>query len=307
MVSLQKNAMVTVIFRILCLSFFSPYIFASDSPGLPGIMLFTASQDKNWDVYAWYGDTQRIVRLTKTLYDEKSPALSPDKSTVAYVTTDGRLMLRDSHSGKEEVVDTQGFSGLWDSPSFSQNGRYLAASYFATRDSDHAQIAIIDLRTRQANIPIDQFGSQFDPAWDPKGGRIIYGYTHCSSACGHVIQEPWLLNTGRHSANQLLMTNSNASGFSWSPDGNHIAFSADIDGNYDIWLLEIDTKRLTKLTTYPGLDDAPAFGPDGKRIAFLSNRSGRKGIWIKDLESGSVMPFKPLPDNDVSYNYIDWK
>jgi dipeptidyl aminopeptidase/acylaminoacyl peptidase len=67
----------------------------------------------------------------------------------------------------------------------------------------------------------------------------------------------------------------------WSPNGKTLAVHANrttdresarfsINKNFDIWLIDLETKKLTQLTTGPGPDVSPRFSPDGSKIAFLS-------------------------------------
>jgi TolB protein len=272
------------------------------------MVVFVANQGNNWDLYLWYGGSRsELIRLTETLYDEKSPTLSRDRKRLAYVLTSGELVLRNLETDKDEIIKIEGFAGRWDFPSFSADGTHLVASYFEQLNSDMAQIAIIDLETKQVTIPIEQFGPQFDPAWAPMGNRVAYGYAHCSSACGRIIQEPWVMDVKKARARQLQLTDSNSVGFSWSPDGKRLVFAADINANFDIWMLDRDSGNLTQLTEYPGLDDSPVFGPEGRQVAFISNRAGNRGIWIKDLADGSLVSFSPISGKNVSYKDIDWK
>ncbi len=56
-----------------------------------------------------------------------------------------------------------------------------------------------------------------------------------------------------------------------SPDGRLLAFSWDREsrGNADIWVRDVGSNTLTRLTTDPAPDGSPVFSPDGLRIAFL--------------------------------------
>lgn len=53
----------------------------------------------------------------------------------------------------------------------------------------------------------------------------------------------------------------------WSPDGAHLAFERDADGEWGIYLLDADGSNLRRLTTRPG-DQFNGWSPDGEWIAF---------------------------------------
>jgi tricorn protease len=59
----------------------------------------------------------------------------------------------------------------------------------------------------------------------------------------------------------------------FSPDGQWIAFSANYDGNVDVYLVPATGGTATRLTWHPGPDIVQSFTPDGSRILFLSSRS----------------------------------
>ena len=66
---------------------------------------------------------------------------------------------------------------------------------------------------------------------------------------------------------------------SLSPDGSKAAFTAV----GDLWLADLATGGVSKLTDDPAIDMSPAFSPDGKTVAFVSDRGGKSDIWTITL------------------------
>jgi Tol biopolymer transport system component len=62
-------------------------------------------------------------------------------------------------------------------------------------------------------------------------------------------------------------------------DGKNILFTGHRDDQWDIWSINVDTKKETNLTNNPTLDDGSEFSPDGKWIYFNSVRTGTMQIW----------------------------
>ena len=58
----------------------------------------------------------------------------------------------------------------------------------------------------------------------------------------------------------------------WNPRGHQIAFSGTQNGRSDIYLLDIGTSNLVRLTDDPYSDHEPAWRPDGRTIVFHSDR-----------------------------------
>ena len=91
-------------------------------------------------------------------------------------------------------------------------------------------------------------------------------------------------------------------GLQISPDGTRLAVSADDNGNFDIWTIDLRGGTETRLTVDPAFDADPAWSPTGDRVVFTSPRDGRWALFLQDasgrgalerLPTGAVGPFYP--------------
>ena len=64
-----------------------------------------------------------------------------------------------------------------------------------------------------------------------------------------------------------------------SPDNNFLAYCAERNGNFDVYVIPTRGGRERRLTDAEGLDDGPEYSPDGKHIWFNSVRSGLMQAW----------------------------
>jgi len=82
-----------------------------------------------------------------------------------------------------------------------------------------------------------------------------------------------------------------------SPDGHGIVYAGNARGNWDLYLLDPETKQSKLLTESNGADDTePALSPDGQVIAFRSERDGG-GIFLYDLRSNDIRKLSPMGHN----------
>ena len=65
----------------------------------------------------------------------------------------------------------------------------------------------------------------------------------------------------------------------WSPDGRFLIYTAERDGDYDIYRIPAEGGEEVRLTNSAGLDDGSEYSPDGRYIYFNSVRSGTMEIW----------------------------
>ncbi|MEP7308041.1 MAG: protein kinase [Acidobacteriota bacterium] len=72
-----------------------------------------------------------------------------------------------------------------------------------------------------------------------------------------------------------------------SPTGERAAIGLFADHNIDLWISEF-TRGLSRLTSGPGLKEAPVWSPDGRDIAFASSRTGHFDLYKKGSNGEGV-------------------
>lgn len=71
-----------------------------------------------------------------------------------------------------------------------------------------------------------------------------------------------------------------------SPDGKLLAFTSEREGNYQIYVQQINGRQLVRLTHSEAMNFDPTFSPDGAHVAFSSLRDGG-GIYEVDTLGGT--------------------
>jgi TolB protein len=69
-----------------------------------------------------------------------------------------------------------------------------------------------------------------------------------------------------------------------SPDGSKVAFMSRREGDWNIYVVNVDGSNLQRLTEDEADDGLPTWSPDGNAIAFVSNRGGPWAIWAMTPE-----------------------
>ncbi|GIT52232.1 MAG: hypothetical protein Ct9H300mP15_24450 [Gemmatimonadota bacterium] len=69
-----------------------------------------------------------------------------------------------------------------------------------------------------------------------------------------------------------------------------MAYAADVDRNFDIYVLDLASGAERRITSDPYLDLRPRWSSDGSQILFTTARSGTFDLWAYNLELGTASP-----------------
>jgi Tol biopolymer transport system component len=90
-----------------------------------------------------------------------------------------------------------------------------------------------------------------------------------------------------------------------SPDGQTITVSRTIDGNTDVWLMDVVRGVRRRLTTDTTIEWIGQWSPDGNRIVFSSSRNGVLDLFQKAVngsEGDTLLLASPEPKNATDWS-----
>ena len=189
----------------------------------------------NQEIYLFYfgpdGEAAGLRALTNHRGTDHQPAWSPDGKQIAFVsdrTGEGDLYMVPA-TGGEPVRLTQG--APVSRPGWSPDGKRIAFS-------QEGDIRSVDPLTGEVTVLSDAPEWEGYPAWSPGGGRIAF------SADGELA----ILDLQQGARRRITRGYSQVANPSWSPDQAFIAFSSYREGASDIYLVEIASERIARIT-----------------------------------------------------------
>ncbi|HAX93479.1 MAG TPA: peptidase S41 [Bacteroidales bacterium] len=138
-------------------------------------------------------------------------------------------------------------------------------------------------------------------------------------------EDLWIANTDGSNPRRLTVDEGVESDPVFSPDGSLIAFSAQYDGNTDVFIIPAEGGVPKRLTWHPGNDIVRGFSPDGANVLFTSPRVAFTGAYLQfflvpvsggypaklDIPAGYSASYSPdgksLAYTPVVPAYTQWK
>ena len=192
-------------------------------------------------------------RLTTAREGSFEPTVSPDGTRVAFVSSkDGDPEVYVMRADGSEVQRITTFHAEDWGPSWSPDGQWLA--FFSSREGGRERLFVVrpdgtDLRAVSGGTAT---GDEREAVWSPDSQRLAFvGRPQGGMA------RIWLANVAGGEPVALTDGKQVDDQPAWSPDGKHLVFVSERDGDVDLYLMRADGTGQTRLTTSKGADWLP--------------------------------------------------
>jgi TolB protein len=188
---------------------------------------------------------------------------------VQYKSYIGSLLeVMEVESGKREVLSS--YEGSWQAPNWTPDGKTLIYN-------SEGKLYNFDIATRVSSVLNTDFANNNnnDHVLTFDGKQI--GISHMPEETNGQSVVYTVPVTG---GIPKRITEKSPSYFhGWSPDNQFLIYTAQRNGDFDIYKISKDGGKETQLTKTKGLDDGSEYSPDGKFIYFCSTRTGTMQVW----------------------------
>ena len=147
---------------------------------------------------------------------------------------------------------------------------------------EHYSIWNYTVREQTTNFSgrlIDGLNSTWQPAIHEPGGKIAFISNQSGSP------EIWVRNSEGETARQITdLKFEYVRNIAWSPAGTHLLMEVNIDGNDDIYMVNMATSKSSPFIQTPYEEKYPTWSGDGQHVYYSSNKSGQFEIWKRKVD-----------------------
>ena len=250
--------------------------------------------DEQWDIFLVSPKTGQVVNVTHTRQiGEENPTWSPDGRYLAYMIKPktssvfeidiyDTLQREVKHLTTGTAKDRMNGGQIW-----SRDGKFIVYTQDQAKGTD-SNIFIADLASAQSTLLTPHDGERLYSANDisPDGKHVLI-----TSNAGNGYDNVGLLDIATKKIHWITQDKWEISGEKFSPDGKRLTYTANVDGNTDIYLYDLATGKSRALPLPKGLNSpagkTSAFSPDNSRLLYYHNGPTSPGdLWIHNLADG---------------------
>ncbi len=250
--------------------------------------------DEQWDIFFVSPKTGQVVNVTKTReIAEENPTWSPDGRNLAYMVKPktsssyeidvfDSLMRETKHVTKNTPPDRLNTNPIW-----SRDGKYVVYTQYEAKGTN-SNLFIADLATQKSTLLTPHDGERLYEANDlsPDGKKVLI-----TSNAGNGYQNAGLLDVATKKITWLTEDKWEISGGHFSPDGNSVTWSANLDGYTNLYIHELASSKTADLPLPKGMNSFggadSAFTRDGSRLLYYHNGANApRDAWVYGLANG---------------------
>lgn len=215
-------------------------------------------------------DGERPQALLTSNEPIMSPAWSPDRQQVAYVSFEGgraEVWVQPVYTQQRPVPRRKvaAFPGLNSAPAWSPDGRRLALTLSKDGNPD---IYVLDLDTGRLTQVTKHWAIDTTPVWAPDGRSLYFLSERAGGA------QIYKIPASGGEANRITFNGRYNADPAISPDGKQLAMIHRTDNGDQVAVMDLETQQLRILSQGP-LDSGPSFAPNGSMLIYSRGGSNR--------------------------------
>ena len=240
-----------------------------------GRIAFDSLRDGNWEIYVMNADGSDQTRLTHNPSVDEHPAWSRDGHALVFQSLregNFELYTLELRDGREKRIT----STLGDEQNANWSSQDKGLIFESLQGHVSLGVEVLDFTTgeRSTILPAGSYG----PVFSADDRHLCYYLSPGEQPSSQIFRRDV------NGVNEVQLTFTKAgqhnSNPTWSPDGKRIAFQSLRDGNWEIYVMNFDGSKLTRLTFNRFSDGYPTWSLDGQQIAFESDRGGVWQIYV---------------------------
>ncbi len=152
------------------------------------------------------------------------------------------------------------------------------------------------------------------PMWAPNSTDTDYKITFLRSPNRNGRFDIYLLSFSNGNGQTIQLTNTSdvISYAAWSKDGDKIAYVRNINSNWDIFVMDINTRQEYQITNTTALEGLPMWSPiDNNKLLFIRNNGAQDNpngdiyiVDITDINNPQIQPIVITPQNE---EFVVWR
>ncbi len=246
--------------------------YFTGQPGVFGSRIAVALSGKNREILTMGMDGSHAMTVTKMNSDCLLPAFSPGGGEIAftsYARGNPDLWIVSAGGGRARRVSKQ--PGLNTGAAWTPSGSSIALTMSYEGNAEIYRISASEgvIQTKLTiNPAIDS-----SPSYSPDGSQIAFVSNRQGSPQLFVMPS----SGGAGNAKRVTFQGKYNQTPRWNPraDKPLIAFTGrDERGVFDIFILDMKTGKIDRVTQNRGSNQDPAWSPDGRLLAYVSSRGG---------------------------------